>query len=465
MAEYDMYGDMPGQALPVPELDAAQTKYQDTEVIGSEDLEVGTADDPGPELYDDTADIGVGDCGAVEADVDEPEPEPVPPEPALGAVVLAANIGPTDGAEPASGIDAPEPLPNQASDMPTPASTPAETTETAEVSGTPETARPQDVVTIKVVPTAHNPANAPAIADAVADCRTVVFEIAGGSPEVRADLEALANIQHRHPDIDTRVQASELLESAGDTKYISATINRLPATVESIKFADVDSSRPEYATAEEIPSLMADWSETTQGPVYNDAPGGSREKAEQFVRHAAKSSLEREPIMAGQIADIAADIAHSTDATSDNPYPIGFVTGMGHVGTNTHLEANGFNTTVEPAVPISPFDGTPIVGTYGGIVSDLVASGDPNGPIDTARLDRATVELSLRSAGQAEHLAAAIAQGMTDGEVQKTLDGVDFMRAMARGGPLIALSAGIRNVLARNAFAVAERLKRDAGRD
>jgi hypothetical protein len=344
---------------------------------------------------------------------------------------------------------------------PPPGDTPAEVPAVPEAGETQDTSepRPQDVVRVKVVPTDHHRDNAVAIAAAVEDCQTVVFELAGGTPEVRAEVETLANTLHSDPDPSNRA-AADIILNAVNADYIAATINRLPQTVERIRLADIGDDHPSMAAAQQINRLRGEWSDATHSTTYNDAPGGAREKAEEFVRHSAVTSLEREPVMAEQIADIAADIAATTDATPDNPHTIGFVPGRAHGGTATRIKADGFDVSVTPALPTSPYDGTPVGTTYASIVSDLVAAGDPNAPIDPARLDRATVELAYESAGRPRRTAMALATGMTDAEVSRVINHADFLRAFIQNPR--ALQIALLGMLRNTETTVAERLRRQA---
>lgn len=337
-----------------------------------------------------------------------------------------------------------------------------EAAEVMEVAATPEK-RPQDVVKIRVIPTTHLPEYGETIAAALEGCHTAAFELAGGTPEWRASVERLADAAHGDPDPFRKVMATLRLKNAG-CGYIPAVVRHLPASVREIKLADFDNDSPIFPKAVASDEQLGAWSfATCLGTIPHDSPGGSRELGEAFLRQSARINIGREQLMAEQIAAIAADVATRADVTADNPHTIGLVTGAAHGSTPSRLQANGFDVTTTPTLDTNFITGLPLNNSvYADIILGLVASGDPNGPLDPALLDRATVERAYLTAGATERIASAVAQTLTDAEVQTILR--DFDTLKQSGGPASETwKADVTAFLTDALVALIARVKRERG--
>jgi hypothetical protein len=368
-------------------------------------------------------------------DTDEPFTEPSGPEPRPDAEPEPELIN--------------EPAATHTPDI-SEASDGAASETTGETGG--ETTRPQDVIKFRFVRADHSDEVGPVIAEQLAGCKTVVFEIAGGTAEERQTLEAAANTAVHATD-DERQQALDLVHNMGGD-WIASTLIDAPESVEHVRLCDnVSEDNPAFEAGDNSNRLI----EEIVGGVGNTQSYKLREKLETYVEQVASSVPPRNENMAGEFDDLATELA------AGGPQTVAVVNGFNH-GTNHQLmEARGYSCESVLAFDTDPFTNSPAVPFHGEIAVDYMAAeaaGIEMRPTQAA-LDRALMELTYIGHDYTKGDAHGFVGQMTDVEIARTTSVLDHIRRFASQEPVV-VDAAIRRVLEKNA---AQIILRQALRD
>ena len=279
---------------------------------------------------------------------------------------------------------------------------------------------PQERVRFHFVECDHGEGNAKPIADALAGCTTVVFEMAGGTPELRTIAEtAMRTMRDQSLSLRTRAEAYGYLRKS-NMGYVAETLRYLPSSVERVKLFDIVEGHP----ALPLLQISRELSWLVERTIARAEPNAVIQKTlTLFLEIAAEQSIPRETeAMPEQLWDIAVEEAHLP------PHAVGVVTGGVHTGPRHSMVQRNFACSATLGlVDPNPFVMSSALETR--LLRQRIEN--PERAFDPLDIDRLLLERIARTHGFDGHQAAALVTALPPDALQTILRNIDSIKQVA----------------------------------